>query len=132
MRSLISAAIAVTCVCMSVPAYAAPHIGGQSMAHAAHVGGARHVERAVHVEGARHGEREARRHFGHHRDGTSLFPFDFFDDSAAGPEAIGALPEPLIADPAPLAPSTDPADRPPCRETGAGGVVVLRGLGCTR
>ena len=76
-------------------------------------------------------DRDDRHHHrrGHHRHGDFL-PFDAFDEGLA-PQVLVAQPDASDADLAPPAPPVPDVDRPPCRETSAG-VVILRGTGCSR
>jgi hypothetical protein len=72
---------------------------------------------------------------GHHHDGHSgqrvlLWPFGFYE-SAQAPTVITVDPEAPTAARAPPAPEAPAAEPPPCRETTADGVVIIRGLGCT-
>jgi len=118
MRSLISTAIITACVVgISPSALAAPHMGAHQM------------QTSIHNSGAPRGHEIGHRQEGRHRHGISV-PFDYFDPGL-GTDEIGVPPADSTVD-APLLALPSPAvDLPPCRETAAGGVLVLRGTGCT-
>ena len=146
MRSLISAAIlAISTVGIAAPALAASHMGAQPAPHmvvhqAPHMGvhqmphmGVHRVSTPTHIDGFHHDHDDGHRHRGRHRHGFPGEPFGFFD-SGVGPDQIGVAPADSYVDPDPAAsaPPAQAEDQPPCRETGAGGVVILRGTGCQR
>lgn len=124
MRTLFSLAIVMACAAStSVPALAQQSMSAHQMPAMSHVGG------------AGHGSGDMHHHFGHHRHrGTTLVPLGFWD-WAPQPDVVVMQPQGAPADavpPPPQAPPTQTADLPPCRETTADGVVVLRGMACTR
>jgi hypothetical protein len=73
---------------------------------------------------------DGRHHDGHPGQRTLLWPFGFYQ-SAQAPTVITVDPEAPTAARAPPAPEAPAAEPPPCRETTADGVVIIRGLGCT-
>jgi hypothetical protein len=145
MHNLISATIvAISTVGIAAPALAASHMGAQAAPHmvvhqAPHLGVHR-VSTPTHIDGFHHDRDDGHRHRGGHRHRIPGEPFGFFDsgvdpyDSGVGPDQIGVAPADSYVDPdsAASAPPAQAEDLPPCRETGAGGVVVLRGTGCQR
>ena len=147
MHRLIYAAIVVTCaVGIGTPAFAASHVGAHPAAAPVHIGrtqpfaaphmGAQRMSMPAHIDRPRQDRDDGHRHGGRHRHGFPLEPFGYLDsgyfDSGVGPDEIGAAPAEPFVEPPPFAPPIPTAELPPCRETGAGGVVVLRGTGCTR
>jgi len=142
MHRLISAAIVVICgVGVGTPAHAASHMGAHPAAAPVHIGsphpfaaphmGPHQMSMSAHIDRTRQDRGERHRHGGRDRNGFPLEPFGYFD-SAVGPDEIGASPAEPFIDPPSFVPPIPAAELPPCRETGAGGVVVLRGTGCTR
>jgi len=118
MRSLAYAVLAMTCaIGLGAPALAAETMSA-------------HQAPALMPAGSadKDGDDGHHRH-GHHRRGLVL-PFVFFGPAAA-PQVIVAQPDASSPDPAPPPPASQSADQPPCRETSAEGVVILRGTGCT-
>lgn len=153
MRSLISAAIlAISTIGIAAPALAASHMGAQPAPHmvvhqAPQMGvhqmphmGVHRVSTPTHIDGFHHDRDDGHRNRGRHRHGFPGEPFGFFDsgldpyDSGVGPDQIGVAPADSYVDPnqAASAPPAQAEEQPPCRETGAGGVVILRGTGCQR
>jgi len=117
MRGLISGMIMMTCVASTgTPAFAAEVMSTHAGSTPAHVGGVH-----PHPDDGHHHER-------HHRHRPSLVPFGFYE-SAPAPDVAADNPDVSSGTVAPPIPS---ADRPPCQETAAGGVVIFRGIGCTR
>jgi|SRR5579862_5762700 hypothetical protein len=136
MRSLLSAAMVAACALgIAAPALAEPHMGAFQTPHMGafqtpHMSAHRTLV-PRHIDRIRHDRDDGHRRRGRHGDEFPLLPFDFFD-SGAGPDEIGTPSDDPNVGVAPWAPPVTAADLPPCRETGAGGVVVLRGLGCAR
>jgi hypothetical protein len=145
MHKLISATIvAISTIGIAAPALAASHMGAQAAPHmvvhqAPHMGVHR-VSTPTHTDGFHHDRDDGHRHRGGHRHRIPGEPFGFFDsgldpyDSGVSPDQIGVAPADSYIDPDPAAsaPPAQAEDQPPCRETGAGGVVILRGTGCQR
>jgi hypothetical protein len=146
-RLIPTALVAICALGIAAPALAAPHMGAQEAPHmvvqqAPHMGvhpvpqmRANRVSAPAHFDRA-HRDRDDGHHRGRHRHGFPGDPFGLFD-SGLFPDEIGVAPSDAVpyADSAPLVDPAPPAqaeDLPPCRETGAGGVVVLRGTGCQR
>jgi hypothetical protein len=154
MRSLASAVLMMTCaIGMGASALAAENTGGHQAPApmpAASVGahpmnapmpaatGSPHPLHASMPAGAARDDhdrdhdhdRDGDHHHGHHRQRILSVPFGFYDYGPAQ-QAIVAEPDASASEAAPTTPPTDAADRPPCRETSAG-VVILRGTGCRR
>jgi hypothetical protein len=120
MRDLISGMIMITCVASTgTPAFAAAITSAHDGSTPVHIGRARpHSDDGLH-------------HESHHRHRLRLVPFEFYE-SAPVPDVTMVNPDVSSGTVAPPAPPIPTADQPPCQETGAGGVVIFRGIGCTR
>ena len=141
MRNLASAVVMTCAIGLGAPALAAETVSAQQAPAPMPAGAARapafatapalaHPTPASIAAGAADRDRdEEHRRREHHRQGVSL-PFDFLDEGLA-PQVLVAQPDASGADLAPPAPPVPDADRPPCRETSAG-VLILRGTGCAR
>jgi hypothetical protein len=99
-------------------------------AFAAHATGAHQSGTSIHVDGVDANNHDVHRHDSHGRH--RIWPVPFGLESELGPDVTDAPSEAPSVDVSPLAPSNQAVDLPPCREIGAGGVVVLRGMGCAR
>ena len=122
MRTLISVGIVMACAAStSVAALAQQSMGAHPMPAMSHAG------RGGHGGDMHH-------HLGHRLHSTTSVPFGFWDWTPP-PDVVVVQPQETGAEtipPPPQAPPTQTADLPPCRETTSDGVVVLRGMTCSR
>ena len=119
MRSLISGMIMITFVASTgMTAFAAEGMSAHDVGSSAHMGNRPHPGDGHH-------------HDSHHRHRVTLLPFGFYEWAPA-PDVAVVNPDVSSATAAPPDPPMPAADQPPCQETAAGGVVILRGMSCTR
>jgi len=119
--------VAAGAIGMIAPAFAAQNMSANPMSSPNAIDGAHHDGDDRH----NHDHDNGNGHDGHHRHRIVLVPFGFYEIAQA-PTVVTVNPgAPVVAAPPPPAPEPPAAERPPCRETTADGVVIVRGLGCT-